>query len=1270
MSAPTLIVGLGGIGGNVVQRLSDRIKKEGVTDVELVVMDTDVNDLRRFREDYPNVYTVQTSPKGTVGKALDHNRYALEQWFPVNDGLTGKPFTEGAGQVRAVSRLAFDHAVEQGQMENLEKAIAKLHGLTGNIMRQEMRIILVGSIAGGTGSGLVLPAAMYIRNFLITRYQDSSAIIRGFFLEPDVVFGRLLDENERNTQRANAYAALRELNAFFRKEHSGESDRYKHVVFNAPQPGLGERVDYPNILPYNYVFLMDALNEKGDSLTDAMGRYDLDAYKQHAADCIYAMALSPLSARSNSSEDNMIRAVAASGGMSRYCGAGSSCLEYPKDVVQRYIALNWAEQNISGEWLEIDEEYERMVREDPELELSRFYRSEYDGKRTSNSPFYKAIFARSEPRGQDGENIDRVEEFINALEVHAKSWATEQLYDQSPVLYRARYDSSGNERLRTLTTDADAILEQCQDTDDAAGMMTVRLTTFFDNASNFSRAAQEEVADLAKGVAHSSFTVGEYEDAPLTHRDKDWHLEHIFRISNDDGSIGSYHPAAVRNSLYRVIELLEGRRKEADENAQIAKSQMARAEEDDYYDGNEGKDDVNAAVGLIFSSGDSGKRKLPLPFVGNKSGSIGPEEAEQLASISGKLNRYKKRIEEYIQATVACAFYEQALNYAKGLSNAYETFYKHMAKEIERIRIEISTIENEKAYNQPKGRSHRYVCADRDSLHVLRDKCKMKGSSGDLPSELCGDIYQGLLHFARRGIADSTYSERNDVARELFRRLFQEIVIDYWTARVLDPRLGYPQDVDKSIIQAIADEINYRKKNVEGAFFSDKTEEIEAGQMYINRTLEEAQRLSCAFIEPPANESPRPVRTCAYSASAFDNAGAYADETSQLLANSFNGNQVDSRDFSKYEIQFYSSLYGLRADNLPKYAPEHLGMENRPEGEYHRAYFATINQLSPNLKDNKLITPHIDKNWHLVSFLPDLNEGNERAIKHNTVRSYLYSLIFRQLGSEVVVDADDVFYLKATEGRLRTRLWVSNGTPCDRFYEVFDALKFSPPAVEVLLGSASKRREVERNRKLTLTIDSCDLLQNIKSRAFSGFDVEEWKTKILNGIGNPAALESPDLKALVSRFKDGKMDSTIVTNLFFFGSKESDLNREGYTSLFDIPLLYRISLPQTETQEGEIDMMIESIFRTVEDYLSTFIDDPDRIASCCQLFEEQYLLFEWNLIGYEAIYPTVFSSQTVSSIREKVHSYLEAANSPRFSHIDLFQPTVQDKWNQESKKAR
>ena len=38
--------------------------------------------------------------------------------------------------------------------------------------------------------------------------------------------------------RANAYATIREVDAFFRKEYSGESDEFKHVIVNAPTDHL------------------------------------------------------------------------------------------------------------------------------------------------------------------------------------------------------------------------------------------------------------------------------------------------------------------------------------------------------------------------------------------------------------------------------------------------------------------------------------------------------------------------------------------------------------------------------------------------------------------------------------------------------------------------------------------------------------------------------------------------------------------------------------------------------------------------------------------------------------------------------------------------------------------------------------------------------------------------------------------------------------------------------------------------------------------------
>lgn len=1250
MQAPTLIVGIGGIGGRVVQLLAQRIRHDKLNDVALVVMDTDVNDLRAIHTKFPEIYTVQTSPKGTVGKALDNNEYARERWFPVNDGLTGKPFTEGAGQVRAVSRLAFDHAVEQGLMENLEKAIAKLHGLSGDAMRQEMRVIITGSIAGGTGSGLVLPVAMYIRNFLITRYQDNSAIIRGFFLEPDVVFGRLVDEEERNTQRANAYAAVRELDAFFRKEYSGAGDEYAHIVFNAPQPGLGERVDYPNILPYHFVFLMDALNAEGDSLTDAEGRYDLEGYQRHAADCIYAQALSVVSSRSNSSEDNVIRKLAANNGRSRYCGAGSSCIEYPMETVRRYIALNWAKQTLSGEWLEIDKEFKRRSRDEKELKLPSFYMTEYDGKRGTNSSFYKSIMSRAERRDNDGNLIDVIGFYIGSLDDHARSWAKTGFLTSAPSIAKVNMDDGSK-----MPSDVEAIKERYSDDDDPTMSIQNDFGNYFHSINRYSAVAQEEAPDTIKTFTTSAFIVSDYDTDPLNNRDKDWQLESIFKIT-DGNENGTFHPAAIRYMLYKLTDILEESAQEAEDKARSAREAMRAAEKDDYYGETEEVEDVDKAIGMIMD--DSGKKKFKIPIFGKNE--MTDDQAENIAQIGHRLNEYKENVDIFIEETSVAQFMSNAANYVKGLAASYEDFYNYLDKQIEAISVEIDAIEKDPRFNNAKGRTYRYICSNRRCLEKILDHCQLKISSGELPIELCGDIYVRLLRYAKERARNQSYAARNELSSDIFKRLFEDTVINYWMESTLDTHNGYPREIDKSIVKALEDEARYM---TDQDFYDDEARD-EYIESYIRRELESASKLATPFIEPPVGEVPRHINTCAFSENAFEGAGAYAEDVKRLLVNSYNGSEVKDNEFSKYEILFYSSLYGFCATNLPKYTPEFVGIEMRPEGEYHRAYFATVNQLSPNLKENSLITPHIDKNWHLICALPDLNERHEKILQNDIVHAFLYGLIFQQFDSEHEMDKGDIFYVKATSNRGRLNLWVSNGTPCDRFYEVFDSLKYSPPAVYRLLDQSAERLDKERNDAVAPSVRTAQFVKQIKTDVFDKdskqiqVDADALAEKILDGIKKLKNDLNVELLPKPYVLLTGGLTKTCVTNLFGYGIEDTPSR----TSLLEIPLLYHLSLPQTEMREGELDSMVESIFGTVEEHLDNFCDGDNAIAQACKLFEQQYLLFEWNLLGYEKAFPSVNTSKTVGLVREKTLSYLEQSPA-RFENMSKVQNRIKDAWS-------
>ena len=192
MIAPTLLVGLGGTGSKIVCRVSQRVTEEQRQRIGFAVFDTDINDLREIQEANPFIKTIQTSTKLSVGEYLNIDTHARDTWFPVNAILNSKTLTEGAGQVRAISRLALDTAIRAGNMEPLHLAIEDLYKLEEEQSDQALRVIIVSSLAGGTGSGLILPVAPYIKNFLATRFQQSANITRGFFILPEAVRKNIL----------------------------------------------------------------------------------------------------------------------------------------------------------------------------------------------------------------------------------------------------------------------------------------------------------------------------------------------------------------------------------------------------------------------------------------------------------------------------------------------------------------------------------------------------------------------------------------------------------------------------------------------------------------------------------------------------------------------------------------------------------------------------------------------------------------------------------------------------------------------------------------------------------------------------------------------------------------------------------------------------------------------------------------------------------------------------------------------------------------------
>lgn len=357
MLAPIIVLGLGGVGSEIVAKLERKVKKKKLDSPMLfATLDTDINTINRIQKEGFEGCQVQISKNMTVKEYLKEYEQAKE-WFSTTEGLNIKSMTEGAGQVRAISRLAFEVAVKNDSLSGLEGRIRHLFQISNEGGQQAPRILIVSSLAGGTGSGILLPIALYLRRYFQQALHISTVIIKGMFIMPDV-FEDIIGSNfEQASIQANAYAAIKELEAFMKKGDGYLEPEFQSKLYlQLPSSGSEELEEY-HTLPYNYCYLFGRKNVEGKGLRN------FQDYLDYTVECIYAQAFSPMQELNNSIEDNVFRITTAGirecgkEGFKRFCSAGISVLEYPYEDIVRILALRKGSRALTEQWSMIDKEY-------------------------------------------------------------------------------------------------------------------------------------------------------------------------------------------------------------------------------------------------------------------------------------------------------------------------------------------------------------------------------------------------------------------------------------------------------------------------------------------------------------------------------------------------------------------------------------------------------------------------------------------------------------------------------------------------------------------------------------------------------------------------------------------------------------------------------------------------------------------------------------------------------------------------------------------------
>ena len=1156
MGAPTLIVGIGGAGTKIATRVMDRVGGRKTENLEFVVVDTDANELGEMKRKYPTLKTVQTSPNMTVGDYLEyHNSYARDTWFPRSNVLRSKAFTEGAGQVRAISRLAFEAAIKNGALTPVEDAFRELQGLSADSMNQAIRVIVTGSLAGGTGSGLVLPMGLYLRDYVVRNLSVSGSVVRGYFLLPEVWGNTVLKQNEqqKHNMRSNAYAAIRELDAFMRKGDGFDLSDYAAVDFDIPRTGSAERTQYGAIRPYDFCFLMDAQNINGKVLDD------LEAYLDYAADAIYAQAISPMSRRSNSSEDNVIREICGSNGRSRYCAAGVSVLEYPFADVRDYVALHWAKRSISQQWLEIDDMYEQAVidadaRGEDAPSLATFYVDHVNqfAEQGGDKIFYTQLLKQTKKRIKKENDVVEEKNKVDLYLAELKKYADRQAFS--------------NYEIKAAQRDAKDKPELKGDSGDVAARRKkyIRLvSTYIRNVENYHEAVQERLGSTAQ-AARSLFAVSD--PSTIARRaisNEEHYLE--YWLAADKGAVDKtgecamIHPNAIRYFLYFTGMKLSDKIKEADSKA----IEMKELITDMLGDGTEEKkgafdvdktDQVeDASAALSYYQKEASKGTVFGKFAGSLKTVIKKGEDATIEiieqEITDKLVTLANNLDAFCEATVEKAVYEAALEYVQNLGLSFAEFYHYIGAQIPEIDAILTSIETNRLYNATSDESNqileasvRYVCADIASLRAINEAAVCPSAGQKLPGDVASNIYSAMLDHAtrlqRHGFSASPRNRANE-RQSYFSGIFESAIVDYWRGVLLSSQ--YREGlIDVDIVKALRNEALFRKG------ISDASEQ----SAYACEVISTAQNLSAPMLEKvQGNIGSQIITACMYS----DNlkTDRHDEMRKSIIAQLREMGGVEYDQISKYTIMFYQSIYGLMACQIPKFSSrKRTSLEKG--GIYHEAYLELIQTLNPARDYSATITPHIDNRWHLVANFPDIDEDEESRQRYEIVLAFVHGLVSGKINAFSVAGFNYVYQV-SIEGETYDLL-TSNGTSCDEFYEIFDALNQNPPLVQAILRS--------RDQELRRELDA-----GVAAGGLSG-------CRFVNYLGS-TAFGKP------SGFKSGKDQAREP------GFRIPEIGDER-RSIFEIPLLYKLTLPQTEYREVHTKQMLDAIFSIAQDYFANF----------------------------------------------------------------------------------
>lgn len=277
MPKRVLAIGVGGTGKASLTILKERLEETyGQVPDNVVLLSLDTDTLReadRFagtrlnpafddRNRLPE-YQQIVSPGGITmdtvfadvrsGKTASYMNWLEIEKLDRMLGPAERDIRGGAQQRRPIGRTALILRYANPVFQSITEAIGRMYGTpeseeqtriisSEDIEKGKRLIFLIGSVAGGTGSGMLIDVANLVRHAINCNQNWQSVSVSAVIVLPDAFAGNTRFMNDPTHLKPNSFAALRELDRFMRVHSSilpymiRYAEREQSITWSTNQP--------------------------------------------------------------------------------------------------------------------------------------------------------------------------------------------------------------------------------------------------------------------------------------------------------------------------------------------------------------------------------------------------------------------------------------------------------------------------------------------------------------------------------------------------------------------------------------------------------------------------------------------------------------------------------------------------------------------------------------------------------------------------------------------------------------------------------------------------------------------------------------------------------------------------------------------------------------------------------------------------------------------------------------------------------------------------